>query len=98
MDITFDPTNYEFRNHDKATGYAEIEGDKVWYNAIDITGSEYQTEEIPVYFRPRINPFYISFEAEYELAKSTGDKKFGSVCEHDKKYSGRCVNCLRKVH
>ena len=44
-----------------------------------------------------IDPFNFTFEQEYELAKEAGDKRFGSVCKHEKTKNGVCVNCLRKV-
>ena len=33
----------------------------------------------------------------YELAKSEGDKRFGSECKHESVKNGTCKNCLRKV-
>lgn len=37
------------------------------------------------------------FRQQYELAKSTGDKRFGSECKHSETKGGHCTNCLRKV-
>jgi hypothetical protein len=37
------------------------------------------------------------FAAQYELAKKTGDKRYGSECKHEKTKNGICVNCKRKV-
>lgn len=37
------------------------------------------------------------FHAEYELALSIGNKRFGSECNHIKVIGGRCSNCLRQV-
>jgi hypothetical protein len=34
---------------------------------------------------------------EYELALKIGNKRFGSVCKHERVVNGKCVNCLRKV-
>lgn len=38
-----------------------------------------------------------AFRIMYELAKSQGDKRFGSECKHEVTNQGRCVNCLRRV-
>lgn len=37
------------------------------------------------------------FRTQYELAKRTGDKRFGSACKHEHTKNGVCTNCLRKV-
>lgn len=44
-----------------------------------------------------MNIFNPTFEEEYELAKSEGDKRFGSECKHENVKNGYCTNCLRKV-
>ena len=31
----------------------------------------------------------------YELARKTGDRRFGSLCRHEDVSHGRCTNCLR---
>ena len=38
-----------------------------------------------------------TFSEEYELMLSIGQKKYGSVCRHEKVRNGICVNCKRKV-
>ncbi len=37
------------------------------------------------------------FRQQYELAKQTGDKRFGSECKHINVKNGYCTQCLRKV-
>ncbi len=44
-----------------------------------------------------INPFNFTLEQEYELALKEGNKRFGSLCKHEKTKNGICINCLRKV-
>jgi len=41
--------------------------------------------------------FNYTKEDLYELMKSQGDKRFGSICEHDRIRNGKCENCLRSV-
>lgn len=41
--------------------------------------------------------FNPTFEQEYELMRSVGEKRFGSYCAHEKVKNGTCRNCLRKV-
>ena len=43
------------------------------------------------------DPFNPTFNEEYELILSIGNKRFGSECKHEKVKGNRCVNCLRKV-
>ena len=38
-----------------------------------------------------------AFDAEYELARRTGDARFGSPCAHEHTVSNRCANCQRVV-
>lgn len=47
--------------------------------------------------KPKVDPFNKSFNAEYELAKKTGDARFGSPCDHSKVRDGYCSLCGRKV-
>ncbi len=37
------------------------------------------------------------FNKLYELAVKEGDKRFGSLCKHDKAKNGVCCYCLRRV-
>lgn len=37
------------------------------------------------------------FRTMYELAKSTGDRRFGSECKHEQVKDGTCQQCWRKV-
>ena len=34
---------------------------------------------------------------EYQLARRTGDARFGSHCKHETVSGGRCVKCGRRV-
>jgi hypothetical protein len=38
-----------------------------------------------------------AFRTLYAIAKSEGDRRFGSECEHAETKDGVCLNCWRKV-
>jgi hypothetical protein len=38
-----------------------------------------------------------AFNVLYALAKSEGDRRFGSECKHENVKGGKCLNCLRGV-
>ena len=37
------------------------------------------------------------FRQQYQLAKETGDRRFGSECKHMQTRNGKCLNCFRTV-